>query len=154
MGGGEFQCRLYVVHVCLVVARGETHVRRFSHPLSSGATNWSGLRSCLHAQPISLSRHIDCTQPNRLDALLDVVLGISGLVGGTGEGLVRALLGRGGGLSGLEETTSVLGGDIGLAGKMTYQIVQLDGCDAAIHARDNLLGDGDGVDVVHVEAIT
>lgn len=101
VGGGEFQCHLYVVHVCLVVARGETHVRRFSHQLSIGATNWSELRSCLHAQPISLSRHIDCTQPNCLDALLDVVLGISGLVGGTGKGLVRALLGRGGGLSGL-----------------------------------------------------
>ncbi len=36
---------------------------------------------------------------------------------------------------------------------MTYKIVQLGGRDAAIHARDDLLGDGDWVNMVHVEAI-
>jgi hypothetical protein len=35
-----------------------------------------------------------------------------------------------------------------------YQVVKLHSCDAAIDTRDDLLGDGDGVDVFHIEAVT
>lgn len=36
----------------------------------------------------------------------------------------------------------------------TYKIIELNGGDTTIDTRDDLLGDGDRVDVVHVEAIT
>lgn len=36
----------------------------------------------------------------------------------------------------------------------TYQVIKLDGSDTAIHTRDDLLGDSNGVDMVGVEAVT
>jgi hypothetical protein len=45
------------------------------------------------------------------------------------------------------------GGTWAWAGRQAYQIIELGGCDAAIDTRDDLLGDGHRVDVVHVQAI-
>jgi hypothetical protein len=36
----------------------------------------------------------------------------------------------------------------------TYQVVELDGSDAMVHARDDLLGDGRSVNVVRVQPVT
>lgn len=38
-------------------------------------------------------------------------------------------------------------------GPSTYQIVQFNRCDALVHARDDLLGDGSSIDVLGVEPI-
>lgn len=34
-----------------------------------------------------------------------------------------------------------------------YQIIKLSRCDTTIHTRDDLLGDGNGVDMVHIKAV-
>lgn len=36
----------------------------------------------------------------------------------------------------------------------TYEIIQLRGCDTPINTRNHLLGDRDGIDMLHVESIT
>lgn len=37
---------------------------------------------------------------------------------------------------------------------LTHQIIELNGGDTTIDTRDNLLGDGDGIDMVHVQTVT
>lgn len=39
-------------------------------------------------------------------------------------------------------------------GEGTYEIVQLDSCDTTVDTRDDLLGNGNRVNVVHVKAVT
>lgn len=36
----------------------------------------------------------------------------------------------------------------------TYQVIKLNGSDTTIHTRDDLLGDGNGVNMVGVESVT